>query len=276
METINNLIVVKQLPIIEEKLKTLSLEIDEKVNKAMSLVVCEDTIKEVKKVRAELNSDFKELENQRKLVKEQVLTPYDNFEKIYKSCVTEKFKNADNNLKNKINAVEEEQKEIKRNEVKEYFKELATSLHLDWINENEMYYSMANINVTLTASMKSLKESAKSFLEKINDDMNLIQTQEHKEEIEIEYKKCLNVSKAITEVKERYKQLEIIEQQKTKQEEIRKIEEEKKQEVEEMIIAPAKEIKQEKIYELSFKVKGTKEQLMNLKQFLEGGGYDYE
>ena len=39
------LIVIKQLPIIEEKLKELSKEIDKKVEKAKSLVVSEETVK---------------------------------------------------------------------------------------------------------------------------------------------------------------------------------------------------------------------------------------
>ena len=74
------LIVVKQLPIIEERLKSLSDEIDVKVANAMELVVSDETIKEVKKVRAELNKDFTELETQRKMVKERVLAPYEAFE----------------------------------------------------------------------------------------------------------------------------------------------------------------------------------------------------
>jgi hypothetical protein len=48
------LIIVKQLPIIEEQLKGLSEEISKKVSKAMKLAVTEETVKEVKKVRAEL------------------------------------------------------------------------------------------------------------------------------------------------------------------------------------------------------------------------------
>jgi uncharacterized coiled-coil DUF342 family protein len=86
------LIVVKQLPIIEEQLKSLSNEIDDKINKALSLKVSEDSVKEIKKARAELNNDFKELENQRKMVKEKVLAPYNQFEEIYKTYVSEKFK----------------------------------------------------------------------------------------------------------------------------------------------------------------------------------------
>jgi Zn-dependent peptidase ImmA (M78 family) len=124
--------------------------------------------------------------------------------------------------------------------------------------------------------MKSLKESAKNFIDKIDSDLKLIDTQEHKEEIIIEYKKELNVSKAITEVNNRYKQLEIIKQQEEKKKEIKQQEEQKSEEIKELIVEPPKEIKQEKIYELNFKVYGTKEQLVLLKQFLENGGYRYE
>ena len=266
------LIIVKQLPIIEEQLKLLSEEIDEKVNRAMSLVVSDETIKEVKKVRAELNSNYKELEAQRKMVKEKVLAPYMEFEEVYKTYVSDKFKSADNDLKIKIDSVERAQKEEKEKEVKEYFCEYARSENLEWLSE---YYNFANINVTLSASMKSLKESAKDFVDKVKDDLKLMSTQEHSEEMLIEYKKDFSVSKAITEVNDRYKQLELIEKQKIQQEEIQRVEDVKVAKVEE-IIKPAEEIKEEKIFELSFKVYGTKEQLIALKQFLINGGYKYE
>jgi hypothetical protein len=270
------LIVVKQLPIIEEQLKSLSNEIDDKINKALSLKVSEDSVKEIKKMRAELNNDFKELENQRKIVKEKVLAPYKQFEEIYNTYVGEKFKGADKELKSKIDGIENDLKHQKELEVHSYFVEYAQSLQLEWLNEEQKYYTLANINVTLSASMKSLKESAKNFIDKIDSDLKLIDTQEHKEEIIIEYKKELNVSKAITEVNNRYKQLEIIKQQEEKKKEIKQQEEQKSEEIKELIVEPPKEIKQEKIYELNFKVYGTKEQLVLLKQFLENGGYRYE
>ena len=60
------LIVIKQLPIIEEQLKTLSEEIDKKVTDATALVCTEETIKQVKTTRADLNKQFAELEEKRK------------------------------------------------------------------------------------------------------------------------------------------------------------------------------------------------------------------
>lgn len=56
--------------------------------------------------------------------------------------------------------------------------------------------------------MKSLKEQAKAFIDKIVDDLNLIKTQEHKAEILVEYKQTLNVAQAITIVINRFKAIE--------------------------------------------------------------------
>lgn len=60
------LIKVSQFPVIEENLKALSQTIDEKVSRAMNLVCTIDNYKDIKAIRADLNRDFKVLEEQRK------------------------------------------------------------------------------------------------------------------------------------------------------------------------------------------------------------------
>ena len=119
MNSNKELIVVKQLPLIEENLKQISVEIDEKVKNAKSLICTEETVKEVKQVRADLDKEFKELETQRKLVKEQILAPYMQFEEIYKQYVSDKYRNADIELKNKVDSTENELKVKKEKEIKE-------------------------------------------------------------------------------------------------------------------------------------------------------------
>ena len=55
------LIVVKQLPQIEEHLKELSLDVDKKVENAKNLVCTEENVTTIKQIRASLNKEFKEL-----------------------------------------------------------------------------------------------------------------------------------------------------------------------------------------------------------------------
>lgn len=261
-----DLIIVKQLPVIEEQLQNLSIEIDNKVNNAKALLVNEETVKTVKNVRAELNKDFKELEDKRKQVKEQILTPYTQFEEVYKKYITDKFKSADLELKTKIDEVENGLKHEIEKEVKDYFGEYKTSKNIEFIN-----FEQSNINITLSASKKSLKEQVKIFIDKVEDDINLIKTQDYKDEILVEYMKTLNISKSITEVQERHFKLEQVSQ---KQEESKEIKEQEQKRIEkvENIIAPVEEQK----YKVKFEVTATKVKLQELKQFLNNGGYKYE
>ena len=270
------LIIVKQLPKIEEHLKDLSTEIDEKVSRAKSLVCTEENVKTIKQVRADLNKEFNDIEKQRKIVKEKVLAPYKQFEEVYKKYISEKYKTADADLKTKIDNIESELKVQKEQEIKDYFEEYKTSKNINFVT-----FKQANINITLTSSKKSLKEQAKKFIDEIVDDLKLIETQDYKEEILVEYKQTLNISRAIQDAVNRHK---LLEEEKRKQEEKLKKQEELSKltnanipsTAQEILAKPTVELKQDEILILKFTVRGTKTKLKELKKFLEDGGYDYE
>ena len=136
-------------------------------------------------------------------------------------------------------------------------------------------YEQARINVTLTASMKSLKGQAKEFIDKIVDDLKLIETQQYKAEILVEYKNTLNVSNAITTAMNRVEAIEI---EKRKQEEIvnQSIEEEKA-EIQEAIKPFEQAVRQDmKIHTITFKVTDNAIRLKQLKDYLIREGYQYE
>ena len=202
------------------------------------------------------------------------------FETIYKQYISDKYKDADADLKLKINSVEDELKNKKEQEIKDYFEEYKIANNIDFIT-----YGQARINVTLSASMKSLKEQAKQFIDKIIDDLNLIETQEHKAEILVEYKQTLNVAQSITSVTNRFKAIE--EEKKRQEQKVVHIEmngnheitQKSYEQLENAFNKPLeqpKEEKQEEILTLKFTVRGTRTKLRELKQFLESGGYDYE
>lgn len=126
-----NIIQVKQLPIIEERLKDLENTIIQKTETALNLVVTEDTYKEIKKVRTELNKDFEELESLRKRIKNEVMKPYEEFYAIYKD-VTKYYDVADKELSARIKEVEQFLKDNKEQEVISYFEEYKKSLALEY------------------------------------------------------------------------------------------------------------------------------------------------
>ena len=90
-----DLIKVEQLPVIKEQLKKVAEKIDKKVEEAKSLVCTEENKQVVKNVRAEMKKELEEFEKKRKSVKEKILTPYMQFEEVYKVCISEKYKTAD-------------------------------------------------------------------------------------------------------------------------------------------------------------------------------------
>ena len=275
----NEIIVVKQLPVIEQQLAQIKETVNERVSAAMKLVCTEDTVKAVKKARTELNAEFKAWEDKRKEVKTAVMTPYEKFEAVYKDCISDSYKAADKDLKQKIDEVEQELKSKKAAEVKSYFEEYLASKDIDFVT-----YEQAGINVTLSASLKSLKEQAKAFIDRIVSDLALIETfTDLKAEILVEYKKSLNVSDAITGVKARAKAVQEEQARQEAEAEKRAAEAQRVEAIKaaapEAVEAPTEQTAApapEKKFCIRFTVKGTKEQLIALKKFLNEGGYIYE
>lgn len=275
----NEIIVVKQLPVIEQQLAQIKEQVTERVKAAMQLVCTEDTVKAVKKARTELNAEFKAWEDKRKEVKTAVMTPYEKFEAVYKDCISESYKAADKNLKQKIDEVEQQLKAQKADEIRIYFEEYLASKEIDFVS-----YGQAGLNVTLSASLKSLKEQAKAFIDRIVSDLALIETfTDLKAEILVEYKKSLNVSDAITGVKARAKAIQE-EQARQAAEAERKAAEAQRVEAIKAAIpeapaaveAPVEVQQEEPKLTLRFTVKATKTKLRELKKFLDEGGYTYE
>ena len=278
----NEIIVVKQLPVIEQQLAQIKAKVTERVSAVTKLICTEETVKEIKKARTELNAEFKAWEDKRKEVKTAVMSPYEQFEAVYKDCISDSYKAADKDLKQKIDEVEQELKNKKAAEVKSYFEEYLASKEIAFVT-----YEQAGINVTLSASLKSLKEQAKNFIDRIVSDLALIETfTDLKAEILVEYKKSLNVSDAITGVKARAKAVQEEQARQEAEAEKRAAEAQRVEAIKaaipeapaaveaptEQTAAPAPEKK----FCIRFTVKGTKEQLIALKKFLNEGEYEYE
>lgn len=275
----NEIIVVKQLPVIEQQLAQIKAKVTERVSAVTKLICTEENVKEIKKARTELNAEFKAWEDKRKEVKTAVMSPYEQFEAVYKDCISDSYKAADKDLKQKIDEVEQELKNKKSAEVQSYFEEYLASKEIAFVT-----YEQAGINVTLSASLKSLKEQAKNFIDRIVSDLALIETfTDLKAEILVEYKKSLNVSDAITGVKARAKAVQE-EQARQEAEAEKKAAEAQRVEAIKAAIpeapaaveAPAEVEQEEPKLTLRFTVKATRSKLRELKKFLDERKYEYE
>ena len=239
----------------------------------------EETIKEAKEEKAKINKFKNIVSDYRKNIVSEYKKPINLFEDTSKE--TEKLlEDTYKTINVQVSNFEDKQKQQKEKEIQAYFEEYKISKNIDFIK-----YEQAKINVTITASVKSLKEQAKTFIDKIENDLNLIETQEHKAEILVEYKQTLNVSQSITTVINRFK---AIEEEKKKQEEKvvhiemnenHEITKRTYEELENVFNKPLqqpKEEKQEDILTINFKASGTRTLLKELKKFMDERGIKYE
>lgn len=267
-----NIIVLKQEPIISyNKIEEVGQEVQKRISELNieNLLATEDTIKSIKGTRADLNKEFAVFEEQRKLIKKAVEAPYKEFEDKYKEFIAQHYNSADNTLKNKISVFEIKIKEDKENRIKAYFEELTQSKGIDFVPMSKL-----GLNITLSASEKSLRASIDTFIAGIEKDLNTLKSipkdDDFKMDTLFEYKKSLDMSQALRITQEREK---VKEEAQKKAEQEREKAEAKQQETAspqpEILQAPSVETtKEEKLFTTSFKVRGTKEQLVVLKQFI--------
>lgn len=290
MENMTELITVTQLPVIEEQLKSVKQRFETAVDEALAMDCNEETLKAVRARRAELTKVYSALETKRKEAKAAILAPYESFESIYRECVTDIYGPCDRKLAERIHGVENELKSQKEADVRAYFCEYATAQGVQEIAE----YELAGINVTLSASKKSLREKAKEYIDSVKADLDAIEASEDRAELMAEYCMTRSLPAAISAVQRRHAAI-AAERERIAREEERKaagqIAREKVEAVveeEEIIVAPveiepeavqedaSRPVEDEKRFTVEFTVTGTLNELRALKAFLEERNYKYE
>ena len=262
-----SLITVDQIPIIFEHLDNLQSVIEERTAEALSYECTEENYKEVKKIRAALNKERAAVKERYEEAMDIVLRPINAVQEKFKKC-DNVYKQADLKLKNKINSVENNIKGDKRAEIEAYFEEYALSKNIDFLT-----FDMLGVSVTMSASMKAMQKSVKDMIDRIECDLKLIDMQEDKEEVLIEYKKHLNVANAISSVKARKAAVAEEKRKETERQVKQQAERQAVLKVEENLSPPTV---QEKILKVRFTAYGTREQLKGLKAFMEREGIRYE
>lgn len=280
----SDLIQVVQLPVIEERLRSMKDTVERQVSEALALVCNDDTLAQVRTARADLNKTFSDLEEQRKAVKKAVMGPYEQFEAVYKECISEPFRRADVALKGKIGAVESEIKGACEAELREYFSELRAAEHVEWLE-----FERVGLKIDLaTARQKShakLREQIAGFVVGVSQAVNTISKMENAEEIMVEYRRCLDMGTAIGVVQERNQRVEEERAAAAARMAALGVQLAAVQRVEAAapptVLAPpapdpAARQEDKTAYKCTFTVRATKAQLRALKEFMNQEGISYE
>jgi len=206
----------------------------------------EEDLTEFKLKRAGLNKVKKVIDDERKRIKKEYSQPLKEFEEDVKE-LTHKIDEVNENIGSQIKEVEDKLKQEKlefiESQAQEHnFNDIEFDVFFDerWLNKT---FSNSKIEVELTKIEKQ-----------ISDDLETIKTIESNKknqlEIEYDYKKTLDLNRAIKTFKEKQKV----------------VNDNLKNDIK----------KDNKTYEISLKIKGTKEQLRELKDFLEENNIKHE
>ena len=261
----NTIISISEIDATEIALKQIYEDAKPRIDTALAMACTEETKQTVKKLRAELNKEFKEIDDARKAAIKAYEEPDRKFLETYKLYIRDPFEAADRDLKAKISEIENEQKEKKTESVCAYACELLASYGMDWLDAGRIIPA-----ITLSASEKSLKAAVKEKVDKIKADIDCIHLIDDSGEMFAEYINFLDLAMAKTTVERRKKTIEEAEKAKatySQQEEVIQQAEEKV----DMLAPPTvKEEKpeEEKKYTMTFTVTGTIQQLKAIKAFL--------
>lgn len=206
-----NLITLKQPPIIiYEQIKAVGQQIEAKIAELNldNQLVTDETLKSAKNTRTMLRKELDDFETQRKYIKEQVNAPYEAFEKAYKEHIKVHYDKADSTLKSKIDEVQNRLISDKSARIKDYFTELCQSQNIDFL-----IFERLPLNITLSASDKSLKNEVANFVSEVTKSIQLIESlnepDEFNAEMLTEYKQMLDVTRAIQNAQYRKQQREV-------------------------------------------------------------------
>jgi hypothetical protein len=250
----------KQVKAIDFNYEEIKKELEKKLSKYQGLVYNEESIKEAKTDRADLNKLKKAINDKKIEVKKDFMQPYTDFEDKVKELmelIDKPILEIDTQIKN----FEETQREEKRKAIEVIFDEKVNELKD--IVKLEVIFDEKWLNATTT--IKSVETDIDTKLNKIRNDLKVISElgSEFETELTSQYLKHFDLGQVITENNRLKEQKENLNKLKEKQEVIR---EEKAKEV-----ATTKvEITEEDILKTyTLEITGTVPQFEKLKEFMD-------
>lgn len=273
----NELITLEQAVKLTSRFGEITAELERKKSLVEAMLVTEDSRKDAKSIRAQLNKESKVYADEFKAIKAAVLNPWNEVEAEYKEKIVNQYAAMDRLLKGKIDEIEDGLKKEKETELVEFFEESKLALGLLFVE-----FADLDIKVGLSTSLSGYKKEIKNKLDRIFEDVEAIGDNA---EVFAEYQKNgLKLGLAIQTINERRQAIRKAEElrlqrEKEAEEEAQRIAEMEKAtqsvapEAAEVTIEPPKE---EKKYLLAFQVMGTRDELVALKKFLDDNNYSYK
>lgn len=201
----NQIIRLEAMPVLKNSIKEAGQMFEQmavEVGLGSEVVVTSENRPLVKSMVAELTKKYNEFETSRKTLKNELMKDYEDLMVVYKEEISDRYLKLVEQAKKAIAASEQAEVDEKENAARGYFDEAVAVAGIDYIK-----FENVGLKINLTVSAKKLREEIDAFIARMQDNENLINTEEFKVEIFTEYKRNgLNASKAILDVKARKQQ----------------------------------------------------------------------
>lgn len=235
-----------------DEIKTNVLAVLDKYN---GLTLTDDNKQFIKSEKAQLNKVSKALNDERIKVKKDYMTPLEKLEEQVKE-ITNLIKETVNGLDSQIKAQEDAEKLEKENKVRLHFDELVKTHNLTFIT-----FEDANLNITLTATEKKLKEELDAFIGKVLLDLQEINSDVNRDRLLAKYRLSKDLQQSRIQLNYELQQEAFVKEE-VKAPEVKTTE------------VPL-DVTLEETQSLDFTVITTKAKIKKLIQFLESEGIDY-
>lgn len=277
-----SLIVVSQLPEIQENLRQLRDSWEQRAADAASMICTEETVQSLKDMRAEMRKEFQAADSVRKAAKEKYLAPWNAVEATFKECVKDAFTRADESLKSTINGFEMELKQKCYDDLKIWYTELIQAEHIDFLTLDQAM-ALAGVKTGLDDAKRNtprrLQDAVANVVSKIALNLEDISKMDDAPEIMAEFKLCLDLGRAVANVQGRKRLV----QAEKEAAEARRTAQEREKAAEEKVMAVAPPVAQPKaqaadrVFEkYTFTVYNcTRSQLIRVRDFLKQEGINY-
>jgi len=235
----------------------------------------EDNKKILRDTRAELNKEVKQYEEDLKQIELMVNSGFNELKKQYKEKIKSLYKLTDDELKEKIDEITQEQLKENQDYSKEYYEAKLKSMPL----RIGVEYDDILWDFTFNSSKKSIRDTANNHFEAVEEALKIIDNHKYKNELEAFWKyNKFNLGKALIELEN---QLAIANKYiKAQEEELKKREEKieaKEIEIKEEIKEEIKisNLKVEELISYVFELEMTDSQLSKLVNFLENENIEF-
>jgi len=249
----------------------------------------ETMIAEAKSDTANLNKLKKTLSDERISRKKDYMKPFEKFEEQIKE-LCEMIDEATSGIKAQLDTYEQKRIEEKRTAIRELFSEIASNYDIDFITLEKIYNAKWE---NKTATDKTIATEITAVFEKAVNDLEIISKMpNYSFEAKEAYKASLDLNKALAEgermaqIAEAKKQAEIEAQRREEEARLRAEEEARRMAEAEALMSKATEVNvapaiaeptpAEPTYEFAFKVKITKSQAIELKDFCTAHGIELQ